>query len=67
MLSLSKGELEWISNHLGHELNIHMDVYRLHSGVIEAGKVSKLLLAVEHGNIETIKGKNLDEISSNGE
>ena len=55
-----------MSNHLGHELQIHKEVYRLQESSIEAGKVSKLLLALEQGNIQNIKGKNLDEIQEDG-
>ncbi|XP_072027751.1 uncharacterized protein [Amphiura filiformis] len=62
VLDLTKGEQEWLSNHLGHELEIHKEVYRLQEATIEAGKVSKLLLAVEQGNIKNFKGKNLNEI-----
>ncbi|XP_071491977.1 uncharacterized protein [Diadema antillarum] len=62
ILDLSDGELEWLSNHLGHELNIHKDVYRLHSPVIEVGKVAKLLLAVELGVVGKLQGKNVNEI-----
>ncbi|XP_033100262.1 uncharacterized protein LOC117103757 isoform X3 [Anneissia japonica] len=65
VLALTKGELQWLSNHLGHELSIHLDVYRQHSGVIEAGKISKLLLAMENGRIKEVKGKNLSEINEN--
>ena len=65
-MELRDGELEWVSNHMGHALEIHKDVYRLHAGAIEVGKVAKVLLAIEEGCIETIRGKSLDEIDAQG-
>ena len=66
MLELNQHELEWLSNHIGHELEIHKEVYRLHESTLEASKVSKLLLALEEGSVVNLKGKTLSEISESG-
>lgn len=66
VLALNQHELEWLSNHLGHELEIHKQVYRIHDNTVEAGKVSKLLVALEQGKVSNLKGKSLDEIREDG-
>lgn len=60
---LNHGELEWLSNHMGHDLNIHKDFYRLHNFTIEIAKVSRLLMAINTGNASKLIGKQLDEIN----
>ena len=65
-MALNEHELEWLSNHLGHELQIHKEVYRIHENTLEAGKVSKLLAALKQGTVSHLKGKALDEIGENG-
>lgn len=65
LFDLTSGELEWLSNHMGHDLNIHKDFYRLHESTIEMTKVSKLLLAVDKGEASKFAGKQLDEIDLN--
>ena len=62
VLSLSSGDIEHLSNHLGHDLNVHHQFYRLHESTIETTKIVKLLSLVNSGNIPKYKNKNLDEI-----
>lgn len=59
---LTKGELKWLANHMGHELNIHETVYRLQDSTIELAKVSRLLMAVDSGRMQEFAGKTLDQI-----
>ena len=63
LFDLNHGELEWLSNHMGHDLNIHKDFYRLHDSTIEIAKVSRLLMAIDTGNASQFVGKQLTEIS----
>lgn len=63
LFDLNHGELEWLSNHMGHDLNIHKDFYRLHDSTIEIAKVSRLLMAIDTGNAAQFVGKQLTEIS----
>ena len=51
MLNLESGELEWLSNHLGHSIDVHKEFYRNQEGAIQLGKVAKMLLAVDEGRI----------------
>ena len=66
VLALKEGELEWLSNHLGHDIQVHKDFYRLHDSTIEIAKVSKLLIAADQGQISTLQGKSLSEIDIEG-
>ena len=58
---LNLSEIEWIPNHLGHNVDIHQEYYRLHHNTIELSKVNRLLLAVDRRKGEAFKGKRLDE------
>jgi hypothetical protein len=61
-LGLKAGEVEWLSNHMGHTVDIHKEAYRLHESTIEMAKVSKLLLAIDNGMVGNFRGKSLDDI-----
>lgn len=63
MFSLTGVELEELARHMGHELAVHRNFYRLQEDVIELAKVSKLLLAVEEGKA----GLNIDDIVLEGQ
>lgn len=65
LLSLHEGELEWMSNHLGHNIDIHRLSYRLHESTIECSKVAKLLMAVESGTMSNYSGRSLDDLDVN--
>ena len=58
--------MKWLANHMGHDVNIHEDVYRLHDSVIELAKVSRLLLAVDDGKVSQFSGQSLKDISIGG-
>ena len=62
LFDLNKGELEWLSNHMGHDLNIHKDFYRLHDSTIEIAKVSRLLMAIDSGSASQFVGIQLTDI-----
>ena len=55
-----------IADHMGHNLNIHTDVYRMQSSVLEKTKVAKVLLAFETGQLSKFRGRKLDEIPEEG-
>ena len=59
---LNSNEIEWLANHLGHNVDIHQEYYRLHDNAVELSKVGYLLLAVDSGKGGAFKGKRLDEI-----
>lgn len=50
MLNLNEGELEWLSNHLGHTIEVHKEYYRNQGAAIQLGKVAKTLIAMDQGH-----------------
>ena len=48
---MSAGELQWLSNHLGHDVATHKNNYRLHAPTIEITKVGKLLMEIDSGKV----------------
>ena len=64
--SLKETEVDWLARHLGHDIRVHRDFYRLHESTIEIVKVSKLLLTVDQGETSKFVGKTLAEIDLNG-
>ena len=57
LLDLTNTELDWLSSHLGHTLNIHKSFYRQHTSAVEIGKVTRLLMQVENGQPADYSGK----------
>ena len=43
IVDLNSSELDWLARHLGHDISVHRDYYRLHEHTIELSKVSRLL------------------------
>lgn len=64
--ALTEQDVDWLAKHLGHEIRVHREFYRLHESSIELAKVSKLLLAVDSGNIKNMAGKSLADMSVEG-
>ncbi|KAK3751113.1 hypothetical protein QZH41_016240 [Actinostola sp. cb2023] len=64
--ALTEVDVDWLARHLGHDVRVHRDFYRLHESTAELAKVSKLLLAVDNGNLESLKGKTLAELNVDG-
>jgi hypothetical protein len=62
VFSLNDVEVDWLARHLGHDIRVHREYYRLHSATVELAKISKLLLAVEEGDASKWRGKSLDDI-----
>ena len=66
IVDLDEREMNWLARHMGHDLSVHKDFYRLHESTIELSKVSRLLLAVDQGSAGKWAGKKLDEITLKG-
>ena len=67
ILSLEDNELDWLARHLGHDIAVHREYYRLQDSTLELAKVSKLLMAVDQGKAAQYAGKSLSEINVEGE
>ena len=50
--------------HLGHDIRVHREYYRLQESTLELAKVSRLLLAVNQGNVRL--GTRLADIDVTG-
>lgn len=66
VISLGPTDMKWVANHLGHDVKILEDIYRQQDATIELAKVSKLLIAVENGQIGDFRGKSLNDIQLSG-
>ena len=66
ILNLVPNELEWLARHMGHDINVHRQYYRLQDSTIELARVSKLLLAIDEGKAGDYRGKSLDSIAIEG-
>lgn len=62
VLDLEDKELDWLARHMGHDIRVHREYYRLHESTIELAKVSKILAVVDEGSISKWVGKPLDQI-----
>lgn len=63
---LKEGDLSWLADHMGHNLNIHREFYRLKESTVELTKVARILCAIDEGNAHKFAGKALAEIEIEG-
>lgn len=66
VFDLTENESDWLARHLGHDIRIHRDFYRLQESAVELTKVSRLLLAVDKGEANKFAGKSLKDINVDG-
>lgn len=63
ILNLKDNEMDNLADFLGHDIRVHRQYYRLPEGTLQLAKISKVLMAMERGQLSDFKGKNLDEIN----
>ncbi|KAJ8302560.1 hypothetical protein KUTeg_018956 [Tegillarca granosa] len=63
ILDMNKDELQLLADHMGHSLEIHTNIYKLQTSVLERTKVARLLLAMEKGNLNKLRGNSLDKVN----
>ena len=63
MFDLKEEKMQWLANHMDHELHTHRGFYRPHESTFEIDKVSRILMTVDSGEARKYKGKSLNEIS----
>lgn len=66
VVNLSENEVDWLARHLGHDIRVHREFYRLQESAVELTKVSRLLLAVDQGKLVDFAGKTLSDIDVDG-
>ena len=54
---MNESEMEWLANHMGHDIHVHKEYYRLPQTTIEMAVVGNLLMAVDEGRAHQVKGK----------
>ena len=62
LVDLTKVELEQLANFLGHDLNVHMDFYRLPDDILQINKIGNLLIAAKEGKFSRKTKMSLDSI-----
>jgi len=54
-----------LADHMGHDLNIHTNIYRLQTSLIERAKVARILVATHSGTIHKFQEpRDLNSISA---
>ncbi len=66
VLSMTQHELKLMSEHMGHDVEVNMDIYRLQTSTLEKTKVARLLMAVDNGVAHKYRGQELSEIDVDG-
>ena len=55
-----------VADHLGHNIDVHTDVYKLQSSLLEKTKVAKVLTALDNGMVTAFKGRSINDITVEG-
>ena len=63
---MSRSQLDWVCDHLGHTVDVHRAHYRSRSDVLERVEVAKILLMQENGLTNLYVGKKLEDIQLEG-
>ena len=63
LLNLKENELDIVAGFMGHDIKVHREYYRLPDETLQLCKVSKILLNMEKGKMQKMKGMSLDEIT----
>ena len=62
MFDLQEQELDWLARHIGHDIRVHREYYRLHESTLGLANVSKILTVVDEGKISQATEKSLNDI-----
>jgi hypothetical protein len=66
LVDMNESEMGWLANHLGHDIHVHKEYYRLPQTTLEMAVVGNLLMAVDEGRAHKFKGMNPREITLAG-
>ncbi|KAG7527120.1 hypothetical protein JOB18_049555 [Solea senegalensis] len=66
VLNLKNHEMDQAADHLGYDIRVHREYYRLPEATTQLAKISKLLLAMENGSLTNLQGKTLEETEIEG-
>ena len=62
LLDITDSELTWITNHMGHSKDVHLNWYRKEDATIELTKVAKVLVALDSGQGRNVQNKRIDDL-----
>lgn len=62
MMALPKYQLEWVAEHLGHDLAIHKKFYRQSIDTVETTKIAKVMHLVDNCKMHEAVGLNIEDI-----
>ena len=57
LVDMDENEMGWLAQHLGHDLHIHKEFYRMQESTLEMAVVNNLLVAIDEGSPTNLKGK----------
>jgi len=63
---MQPNELDWLSKHMGHNVEMHKQKYRLHDAACEITKIGRLLMAIDGGTADAYHGRRLRDIEPKG-
>ena len=66
LVDMNETEVGWLARHMGHDIHIHKEFYRMQESTLEIAVVGNLLLAIDEGRAHKFKGKNLRDIEIDG-
>lgn len=64
--NMLNNEFDWLARHMGYDILVHRNYYRLQQDAVELAKISKVLLLIEKGETHKVAGRSLDERDING-
>ena len=66
LVDMNESEMGFLATHMGHDIHVHKEFYRLQESTIELAVVGNLLLAIDEGRAHQFKGRNLRDITLDG-
>ena len=58
--------MRWLADHVGHNLDVHRNYYRLEDSTVELSKLARVLLVIDEGRANKFAKKKLSEIDVQG-
>ena len=66
LVDMNESEMGWLAKHMGHDIHVHKEFYRMQESTLELAVVGNLLLAIDEGRAHQFKGRNLRDITLDG-
>ena len=66
LVDMDENEMGWLARHMGHDIQVHKEFYRMQESTIELAVVGNLLLAIDEGRAHKFKGRHLRDITLDG-